>query len=82
MDDRIKKNTRDGRESRAADDASRAAPEQQFVSAQERRRMFRNEWIQESLPTPRLFRDFILVGFQQLMGTTLSISACAWVTNR
>ena len=52
MDDRIKKNTREGRESRATEDASRAAPEQSFVSAQERRRMFRNEWTQESLPTP------------------------------
>jgi hypothetical protein len=52
MDDRIKKNTREGRESRATEDASRAAPEQSFVSNQERRRMFRSEWTQESLPTP------------------------------
>lgn len=58
MDDRIKKNTRDGRESRATEDASRAAPEQQFVSAEERRRMFRNEWIQESLPTPPVIPGF------------------------
>ena len=52
MDDRIKKNTREDRSSRAAEDDSRAAPEQNFVSAQERRRMFRSEWTQESLPTP------------------------------
>jgi len=52
MDDRIRKNTRDGRESRAAEDASRAAPEQNFVSSEERRKMFRSEWLQEALPTP------------------------------
>ena len=52
MDDRIRKNSRDGRESRAAEDASRAAPEQNFVSSEERRKMFRSEWLQEALPTP------------------------------
>lgn len=58
MDDRIKKNTREDRGSRAAEDASRAAPEQSFVSSEERRRMFRSEWIQESLPTPPTIPGF------------------------
>lgn len=52
MDDRIKKNTTAGRESRALQDASRTAPEENFVSSEERRRMFRSEWLQEALPTP------------------------------
>jgi len=52
MDDRIKKNTNAGRENRAMQDASRAAPEEKFVSSEERRRMFRSEWLQEALPTP------------------------------
>jgi hypothetical protein len=52
MDDRIKKNTNAGRENRAMQDASRAAPEENFVSSEERRRMFRSEWLQEALPTP------------------------------
>ena len=33
MDDRIKKNTTAGRESRALQDASRTAPEENFVSS-------------------------------------------------
>lgn len=52
MDDRIKKNTTAGRESRALQDTSRTAPEENFVSSEERRRMFRSEWLQEALPTP------------------------------
>lgn len=52
MDDRIKKNTNAGRENRASQDDSRAAPEEKFVSSEERRRMFRSEWLQEALPTP------------------------------
>jgi len=52
MDDRIKKNTNAGRENRAMQDESRAAPEENFVSSEERRRMFRSEWLQEALPTP------------------------------
>ena len=53
MDDRIKKNTRVDRSSRSQEDASRAAPEDAtFVSSEERRRMFRSEWLQEALPTP------------------------------
>ena len=54
MDNRIKKNTNaGGRENRGATaDRSRAAPEEGFASAEERRRMFRSEWVQEALPTP------------------------------
>lgn len=52
MENRIKKNTHAGRESRALDDQSRAAPEEKFMSSTEKRRMFRSEWVQEALPTP------------------------------
>jgi len=52
MDDRLKKNVTSGRESRAIDDHKRRAPEESFVSSEERRRMFRSEWMQEALPTP------------------------------
>ena len=52
MEQRIKKNLNAGRESRAVGDQSRAAPEDKFISSEEKRRMFRNEWIQEALPTP------------------------------
>jgi len=52
MDERIKRNNRAGRESRALDDAQREAPEEKFVSSQERRRTFRSEWVQEALPSP------------------------------
>ena len=52
MDDRLKKNTRAGRESRSSEDDSRKAPEEKFVSSEERRRAFRSEWLQEALPTP------------------------------
>ena len=53
MDNRLKKNTNAGRESRGATaDKSREAPEEGFASSQERRRMFRSEWVQEALPTP------------------------------
>lgn len=50
-DDRIKKDlTAGGRESRATQDRRDASDD--LASQQERRRMFRNEWIQESLPKP------------------------------
>jgi len=52
MDDRLKKNVNAGRESRAREDASRRGPEEHMVSSEERRRMFRSEWLQEALPTP------------------------------
>ena len=52
-DERLKKNlTAGNRESRAMqDDRSRGADDQ-LASSEERRKMFRNEWIQEALPTP------------------------------
>ena len=43
MDDRLKKNLRSGRESRAAEDLSRRGPEEHMVSSEERRRAFRSE---------------------------------------
>ena len=52
MDDRLKKNVNAGRESRAREDFSRRAPEEHMVSSEERRRMFRSEWLQEALPKP------------------------------
>ena len=52
MDNRFKKNTNAGREPRGSADASRAAPEQSFTAAENRRRMFREEFTQEALPTP------------------------------
>ncbi len=59
MDNRLKKNNNAGRESRALDDQKRAAPEENFVSSEERRRMFRSEWLQEALPTPLNARWFL-----------------------
>ena len=41
MDSRIKRNNKADRESRAQQDASRAAPEEHMVSSEERRKMFR-----------------------------------------
>lgn len=52
MDDRIRKNTRMDRSNRAQDDMSRAAPEENFALSEERRKMFRSEWLQEALPKP------------------------------
>jgi hypothetical protein len=60
MDDRIKKNAGVGRESRAADDRKRDAPETNFVFSEERRKMFRSEWLQEALPTPPAIPGFHL----------------------
>ena len=51
MDDRLKKNTKAGRESRGDSDLNRSNPADGMVSAEERRRMFRSEWFQEALPT-------------------------------
>jgi hypothetical protein len=51
MDSRLKKSLNaGGRETRASEDASRAAPEETFISAQERRKMFSDEWTQSALP--------------------------------
>lgn len=52
MDDRLRKNTTAGRENRAKEDLQRRGPEEQMISSEERRRMFRSEWLQEALPKP------------------------------
>jgi len=39
-----------GRNDRASEDASRAAPEDKFISTQERRKMWSEEWTQSALP--------------------------------
>jgi hypothetical protein len=53
QDDRLKKDlSLGGRESRAKQDSERGSASDELASQQERRRMFRNEWVQESLPTP------------------------------
>jgi len=48
-DNRLKKNTTAGRESRGGDD-TRANPADSMASSEERRRMFRDEFAQEALP--------------------------------
>jgi hypothetical protein len=51
MDSRLKKSLNaGGRESRASLDSSREAPEEMFVSAEERRKMWKDEWVQSALP--------------------------------
>ena len=39
-----------GRETRSSQDLDRAAPEEKFMSAQERRKMWSDEWTQSALP--------------------------------
>ena len=39
-----------GRDNRSAQDLTRAAPKEKFVSAQERRKMWSDEWTQSALP--------------------------------
>jgi len=52
-DERLKKNLNaGGRESRAMQDDRARPADDQLASSEERRRMFRSEWIQEALPTP------------------------------
>lgn len=53
-DERLKKDlSAGGRESRAMQDVKERAPaDTELASAQERRKMFRSEWIQEALPSP------------------------------
>jgi hypothetical protein len=52
MDSRLKKSlSAGGRENRASLDPSREAPEDQFVSADERRKMWKDEWTQSALPS-------------------------------
>ena len=51
MESRLKKSlSAGGREDRSIEDASRAAPEEKFVSTQERRKMWSEEWTQSALP--------------------------------
>ena len=51
MDSRLKKSlSAGGRENRALQDKERAAPEDNFVSADERRKMWKDEWTQSALP--------------------------------
>jgi hypothetical protein len=51
MDSRLKKSlSAGGRESRASHDSVREAPEETFVSADERRKMWKDEWTQSALP--------------------------------
>jgi hypothetical protein len=53
MDGRFKKDLKaGGRENRATEDRQREAPETNFAFSEERRKMFRSEWLQEALPTP------------------------------
>ena len=48
---RLKKSLGTGtRETRANEDGSRAAPEEKFISTQERRKMWSEEWTQSALP--------------------------------
>ena len=51
MDSRLKKSlSAGGREQRSSQDLERAAPEEKFMSAQERRKMWSDEWTQSALP--------------------------------
>ena len=56
MDSRLKKSLNaGGRETRASEDASRSSVEDSFHSAQERRKMWSDEWTQSALPkTPEI----------------------------
>ena len=51
MDSRLKKSLQaGGRNDRASEDASRRPPEEKFMSAQDRRKMWSDEWTQSALP--------------------------------
>ena len=51
MESRLKKSLNaGGRNDRASEDASRKAPEEKFMSSQERRKAWSNEWTQSALP--------------------------------
>jgi hypothetical protein len=51
MESRLKKSLNaGGRNDRASGDASRSAPEEKFISTQERRKMWSEEWTQSALP--------------------------------
>ena len=51
MDSRLKKSLTAGRENRATPDENRDSPENNFVSADERRQMWKDEWAQRALPS-------------------------------
>jgi len=52
MDQRLKKDlTAGGRSDRANHDSVREAPEEKFVSAEQRRKMWKDEWTQSALPS-------------------------------
>jgi len=52
MDQRLKKDlTAGGRDDRANHDSLREAPEEKFVSAEQRRKMWKDEWTQSALPS-------------------------------
>ena len=52
MDQRLKKDlTAGGRDDRANHDSIREAPEEKFVSAEQRRKMWKDEWTQSALPS-------------------------------
>jgi hypothetical protein len=52
MDSRLKKSfSAGGRESRASLDSDREAPENLLASSEERRKMWKDEWVQSALPS-------------------------------
>lgn len=52
MENRIRKDlSAGGREARALEDTPRKAPEENFVSAEQRRKMWKDEWVQSALPS-------------------------------
>jgi hypothetical protein len=51
MESRLKKSLKSGgRQDRASEDAVRQPPQEKFISAQERRKMWSDEWTQSALP--------------------------------
>ena len=51
MESRLKKSLNaGGRNDRGSEEAKRSAPEDKFISTQERRRMWSEEWTQSALP--------------------------------
>jgi hypothetical protein len=61
VDSRLKRNlSAGGRETRASLDKVREAPEDTFVSAEERRKMWKDEWTQSALPNVPELKGFHL----------------------
>lgn len=51
MESRLKKSLKaGGRQDRSSEDATRQPPQEKFISAQERRKMWSDEWTQSALP--------------------------------